>query len=147
MDLVRCARGVDVGYKEDSTSTTSTSTCIHRYPTFLPFGSSRSDGNRWMLKVYFLPSVEPSTPNIHHLPRYRWMTLGRCSPCSTTVLRLYRHLLPSRSRNTVVDGEPVAARCSFLVLGLHRAEVHKEPTKARGVLRGENLLRNNFQRT
>ena len=37
--------------------------------------------------------------------------------------------------------EPVAARCSFLVLGLHRAEVHKEPTKARGVLRGENLLR------
>ena len=59
MDLVRCARGVDVGYKEDSTSTTSTSTCIHRYPTFLPFGSSRSDGNRWMLKVYFLPSVEP----------------------------------------------------------------------------------------
>ena len=59
VDLVRCARGVDVGYKEDSTSTTSTSTCIHRYPTFLPFGSSRSDGNRWMLKVYFLPSVEP----------------------------------------------------------------------------------------
>ena len=48
--------------------------------------------------------------------------MGRCSPCSTTVLRLYRHLLPSRSRNTVVDGEPVAARCSFLVLGLHRAE-------------------------
>ena len=40
--------------------------------------------------------------------------MGRCSPCSTTVLRLYRHLLPSRSRNTVVDGEPVAARCSFL---------------------------------
>ena len=31
-----------------------------------------------------------------------------------TVLRLYRLLLPSRSRNTVVDGEPVAAR-SFLI--------------------------------
>ena len=72
MDLVRCARGVDVGYKEDSTSTTSTSTCIHRYPTFLPFGSSRSDGNRWMLKVYFLPSVEPSTPSLN----YGWI---RCT--------------------------------------------------------------------
>ena len=116
VDLVRCARGVDVGYKEDSTSTTSTSTCIHRYPTFLPFGSSRSDGNRWMLKVYFLPSVEPSTSALEVRLRaiHKEQTASRRSQPSsriaskgelsfpwnllrkwfTLVLHLYRSLVP-----------------------------------------------------